>query len=105
MMATTTSSSIRLKPRRPGRDSMAMTGSLAGAPFMAQGPGSLMTTYSGTVGVGSVNLPAGTLTFDSSATAISAAVSGSWMPRANGADGSEPANYGGQVTVSIVFQS
>jgi hypothetical protein len=88
----------------PTSSTLAVTGSLVGTPFQPQGPGSLTSTYSGAIGIAALNLPAATLTFDSTATAIAAAVSGNWMPRANGADGSEPANYGGQVTVSIVFQ-
>ena len=54
----------------PSSSTLVVTGTLAGVPFMPQGPGSLTTTYSGTIGISAINLPAATLTFDSAATAI-----------------------------------
>jgi hypothetical protein len=77
------------------------SGSLAGVQFMPQGLGSLTTTYTGAIKVSALDLGAATLTIDSTATALNAAVSGNWMPKANGADGSDPANYGAQLSLQV----
>jgi hypothetical protein len=81
------------------------SGTVAGAPIVQQGPGSLTTTYSGSVGVSALDLNAGTLTLDSTTTSLIAANSGSWSPLAGGAVGTAPANYGGRATISIIVSS
>lgn len=59
---------------------------------------SLTTGYTGTVAA-DVNLDAGTITISADGTSLAAEDSGNWQPRHDGSAGSEPANYGGRVTV------
>jgi hypothetical protein len=63
--------------------------------ILPQGPGSLTTSYTGTIradraGTSSIQFSGGSL--------IDANVSGSWKPLATGDDGSAPADYGGRVS-------
>jgi hypothetical protein len=81
--------------------SLALSGTVAGAPITAQGPGSLTTTYSGAFVFSGIDLSGGTATFDSTSTALNAAVSGNWQPMTNGVAGSEPADYGGTASVFV----
>jgi hypothetical protein len=84
---------------------MVASGTVAGATIVQQGPGSLSTTYTGNVGVSTLNLNAGTLTFDSTTTSLNASNSGNWSPLAGGAVGTAPANYGGRANVSIIIST
>ncbi len=79
----------------PGRSSIAISGTAAGSAVSEQGPGSLTTTYSGTI---KTEITSTTIRFPAGSQII-AQNSGSWRPRADATDGSEPANYGGQATV------
>jgi hypothetical protein len=71
----------------------------AGRPIQTQGPGSLTTSYTGTIKTdrvtNSIQLLAGS--------AIDANVNGSWQPLADGSDGSAAADYGGKITGTIVI--
>jgi hypothetical protein len=79
---------------------LTISGTLAGVPFQPQGPGADTTSYSGTIAA-DFDLDAGTILFTPGGVAT-AANSGNWQPLRDGALGSEPANYGGQV--SVFFQ-
>lgn len=74
----------------PSRSSVSVSGRALGNAFKGQGPGSLTTTYSGTINsviVGStIAFPGGS--------AVTAANNGSWEPKVDGLPGKEPANYG-----------
>jgi hypothetical protein len=71
-----------------------LTSTLAGTePVMEQAPGSLTTTYSGTI---KTDFAAGSIQF-LSGTTIDANISGSWTPTATGAAGTSAADYGGRV--------
>jgi hypothetical protein len=59
---------------------------------------SLTTGYTGTIAA-DVNLGAGTITLQADGTSLTADNSGNWQPQHDGSAGSEPANYGGRVTV------
>jgi hypothetical protein len=72
------------------QSSVTISGSILGYPFQEQGPGSLTTSYQGTV---QTALVAGTIQFTGQSL-IQAQNSGSWQPKADGSAGSEPANYG-----------
>ncbi len=80
--------------------SLTASGTVGGTSVQEQGPGSLITSYSGTIAA-DFDLDAGTIQFLPGAAA--AADSGNWQPRPGGASGSEPANYGGQGTVPPFF--
>lgn len=69
---------------------LTITGSVQGTSFVQQGPGSLTTTYGGTIEAAQT---ANTIQF-TGLSAIIAHNSGSWQPMANGVAGSAPANYG-----------
>ena len=81
----------------PGQSSISVEGDYEGIPFGEQGAGSMTTSYSGTVDVDLDNLGSPTaITFLSAA--ADAAVSGNWMPEAEGgtpgSPNSGPADYG-----------
>lgn len=75
-----------------------LQGVALGNPIGLQGSGSLNTTYGGSVGVGSLNLSALQLSFDTAGTSAEAASSGSWEPTPGGGFGTAPANYGTRTT-------
>lgn len=68
--------------------------------LQAQDPAghSLTTGYTGTIAA-DVDLGAGTITLQADGTSLTADNSGNWQPQHDGSAGSEPANYGGRVTV------
>src|SRR4051812_40000238 len=76
-----------------------VTTALGTAPIQAQGPGSLTTTYSGTI---KTDREPGTLAFLTGST-IDANVNGSWKPLSDGSDGSAPADYGAKATYLFVL--
>jgi hypothetical protein len=65
--------------------------------FAAQGTGSLVTTYTGTIMVDldppNIQFPGGS--------SITANTSGTWQPAVGGGSGSAPADYGGKITYSL----
>src|SRR4051812_7879876 len=71
-----------------------VTTALGTAPIQSQGPGSLTTTYSGTI---KTDREPGTLAFLPGST-IDANLNGSWKPLSDGSDGSAPADYGARAT-------
>jgi len=92
------------------RSTVTVNGSFIGTPFMAQGAGSLTTSFTGAIDA-TLNSDTGNATqvlFPSSGI-VSAEDSGSWAPLASGEDGSEPANYGlmvnGPIPAGIVIPS
>ena len=72
------------------QSTITLSGSVLGYAFMAQGPGSLTTSYQGTV---QTALAGGTIQFTGQSL-IQAQTNGSWQPKADGSAGSQPANYG-----------
>ncbi len=76
------------------QSSVTLSGSVVGINFKEQAPGSLTTTYSGTITLDltdtTVAIPTG---------AMEAAVSGNWLPGLNGQGAAAPANYGGQASI------
>jgi hypothetical protein len=76
------------------RSSVTISGSLLGNTAVEQAPGSLTTTYAGTLVTA---LGAGTIQFTGQSV-IQARTNGVWQPKADGSDGSEPANYGTQAS-------
>ncbi len=78
----------------PALSSLTLSGSTNGSPFLQQGPGSLVTSYFGTI---DASFNASSITFNS-ATAT-ANNSGNWQPGPGGVPGSAPANYGVMATV------
>ena len=75
----------------PARSSITLSGSVVGNAFKEQGPGSLITSFSGTI---AANLTGSTIQFIGGS-AIDALSSGNWQPTTNGAAGNAPADYGG----------
>jgi hypothetical protein len=71
----------------------------AGKPIQTQGPGSLTTSYTGTINTNrltnSIQFLAGS--------AVDANVNGNWQPLADGGDGSAPADYGGKITGTVII--
>jgi hypothetical protein len=78
-----------------------VSGDVGGNQIHEQGPGSLTTTYEGTVHT-SLADDESSIQFLTDTTNLTADNSGSWQPRAGGSSGSEPANYGAQATIIIV---
>ncbi len=72
------------------QSSVTISGSILGYTFIEQGPGSLTTSYGGTL---QATLAAGTIQFTGQSL-IQARTNGSWQPKADASAGSEPANYG-----------
>jgi hypothetical protein len=79
------------------RSTLVLSGSAVGVEFEQQGPGSLETTFTGSINVA---LGGSSLTF-SGGSVVVADNSGSWEPKAGGAPGSEPANYGAQASAGF----
>jgi hypothetical protein len=83
----------------PTQSALTITGTiysgLGNADFMEQGPGSLTTTYSGSIQV-DLDLVNQTIQFLNDGGQAVAGISGQWMPDVNGAMGSSDANYGTQ---------
>ena len=80
------------------QSSLSITGSVQGATFVQQGPGSLTTKYGGTIQAAQT---ANTIQF-TGLSAITAHTNGSWQPLTNGASpGSAPANYGATADFGI----
>jgi hypothetical protein len=88
----------------PTQSSLTLSGtietSLGNGTLMQQGPGSLTTTYEGTVAV-DVGRFASSIAFLGSNSSVVADNSGSWQPLPGGGSGSAPANYGGQTSISF----
>jgi hypothetical protein len=72
----------------PTRSSLTLSGSILGGTVTQQGPGSLTTSYSGTI-----QFPGQSL--------ITAQTNGIWQPLAGGGAGSAPADYGGTATITL----
>jgi hypothetical protein len=71
----------------------------AGRPIQTQGPGSLTTSYTGTI---KTDRATNSIQF-LSGSAVDANVNGNWQPLADGGDGSAPADYGGKITGQVVI--
>src|SRR5262249_15026683 len=84
----------------PTHSPLTVAGSLGSTQLQQQGPGSLVTTYHGTIAT-TYDQDNGTLQFLAAGTNIVANNSGNWQPLPGGASGSAPANYGGQGTIVI----
>src|SRR3954452_2482132 len=78
----------------PLSSSLSLSGTVAGFALTQQGPGSLTTTYSGSI---NADFDSSTIQFNSAAAA--AAINGNWQPLPGGGSGSAPANYGGQASL------
>ncbi len=89
----------------PARSSLSLSGSVLGITFSPQGPGSLITSYGGTI---QLTQTPGTIQF-TGGSLIAAQTSGSWQPLAGGGAGSAPADYGGVassfVTANVAMRS
>jgi hypothetical protein len=91
----------------PGRSQIALSGSLTyntvfgsvSAPITAQGLGSLVTSFAGTV---DALVDASTIQFPGGS-ALGAHINGVWQPAVGGTSGSAPADYGGMARASIPF--
>jgi hypothetical protein len=78
----------------PLSSSLSLSGTVAGFTLTQQGPGSLTTTYSGSI---NADFNSSTIQFNNAAAA--AAINGNWQPLPGGGSGSAPANYGGQASL------
>jgi len=78
----------------PTQSSVALSGDVAAITFKEQAPGSLSTSYSGTITLGLTDA-----TVQITAGAMNAAVSGDWLPGPNGQGGAAPADYGAQASI------
>jgi hypothetical protein len=76
-----------------------IAGKVAGSTFSAQGPGSLTTSYSGTV---NADVTGSTIQFTGESS-INALTNGVWQPAAGGGSGSAPADYGAAATIDGFF--
>jgi hypothetical protein len=76
-----------------------LSGAVAGFTLFGQGPGSLATTYSGSI---NADVSGSTIQFTGSS-AIIAETNGVWQPAVGGGAGSATADYGGQVSVYGYF--
>jgi hypothetical protein len=81
----------------PMQSSLTLSGSILGGTVTQQGPGSLTTSYSGTI---QAMQSAGTIQFTGQSL-ITAKTNGSWQPLAGGGAGSAPADYGGMASISL----
>lgn len=77
----------------PARSSLRISGTFAGFNIEPQAPGSLVTSYEGTI---EAEVTGSDIVF-LGGSVIAALTNGNWQPAAGGAAGSAPANYGGQV--------
>jgi hypothetical protein len=86
----------------PAQSSITLSGTVTSqfgtAPIEQQGPGSLTTSYTGTI---HADRSSSTIQFLSGG-AIDANVSGNWQPLADASAGSAPADYGARVVFTII---
>lgn len=75
------------------QSSLAISGTFAGFAIEPQGPGSLVTSYTGTI---EADVTSSDILFVGGSV-IAALTNGNWEPAAGGAPGTAPANYGGEV--------
>jgi hypothetical protein len=80
----------------PEQSSISLSGTVVGTAIKEQGPGSLTTSFSGSV---TAELTDSTITFINAGLII-ANNNGEWEPKANGATGKEPASYGAAAQIS-----
>jgi len=80
------------------QSTITLSGSVLGYALTAQGPGSLTTSYQGTV---QTALAGGTIQFTGQSL-IQAQTNGSWQPKADGSAGSQPADYGAMASAGLV---
>jgi hypothetical protein len=81
---------------------LTLSGNYSGKPLVQQGPGSLTTSYSGSMLVDLDNGYSPTTISILGSSAV-AANSGSWRPQAAGGTGNAPANYGGKMDLGWLF--
>ncbi|MBX3733580.1 MAG: hypothetical protein KF791_13415 [Verrucomicrobiae bacterium] len=79
----------------PGRSVVTLSGVVAGAQILEQGPGSLTTTVGGSV---MVEISGNELRFPGGSR-VSPEESESWQPGPEGVEGSAPASYGGRAQI------
>ena len=77
---------------------IALSGDLAGFTVAEQAPGSLQTTYTGSI---NADVAGSTIQF-TGASQIIAETNGVWQPDIGGSSGSAPANYGGEASISFL---
>jgi hypothetical protein len=82
----------------PSASALTLSGMIAGVPLQQQANGALTSSYSGAI-VADWDLDGLTVNFDQPGTSLNAAVTGDWQPKHDGTSGSEPANYGGKITI------
>ena len=82
----------------PSMSSLTLSGTVPGGSLQEQGPGSLVTTYSGTI---DADYTGSTIQFNSAA--ADAAINGTWQPLPGGGAGSAPADYGATQSTFSVF--
>jgi hypothetical protein len=80
----------------PAQSSISLSGTVVGTTVKEQAPGSLTTSFSGSV---TAELTDSTITFTTAGLVI-ANNNGEWEPKANGAVGKEPANYGAAAQIA-----
>jgi hypothetical protein len=83
-----------------GTSNITAGGDALGTPVTQQGAGSLTTSFSGAIGVNTLDLAGLQISF-SNATNFVAGNSGSWQPAPGGGAGSALANYGGVIDLGI----
>jgi hypothetical protein len=81
----------------PVQSSISLSGNVIGYSLQEQAAGSLSTHFEGTVNADVTDV---SIAFTGSSL-LSTRNSGDWQPKANGADGSEPANYGGKASAGF----
>lgn len=81
----------------PAQSHIALSGNAVGSTLSEQGPGSLSTTFSGTL---VADVTGNTIQF-TGGSALAAQTNGVWKPGAGGSSGSAPADYGAQATTFI----
>lgn len=82
----------------PAQSTVSLSGAIIGYPIKEQGPGSLITKYAGTI---NADVTAAAITFTGSS-GIIAQNSANWEPKAGGAAGNDPANYGGKASAGFL---
>jgi hypothetical protein len=81
----------------PARSSITVSGNTVGAPLENQGPGSRITSYTGTI---KADVTGSTIQF-LTGSSIDASTNGVWAPLANGANGTAPADYAAKAVTGL----
>ena len=81
----------------PAKSQISLGGTVLGNPLQEQGPGSLSSTFSGTI---LANVSTTGIQF-TGGSALAALTNGVWKPGLGGASGSAPADYGGKASTLL----